>query len=181
VSRRDEIRRLLDEGLPQNEIARRLGITPPTVAYHLRRLGIPAGRSRRRYDWGAVQAYYDAGHSVRECAAHFGFSTATWHEAIRRGAIVARPVAMPIAEVLTGARWRSHVKARLLRAGLKHNRCEICGIEEWLGAPLSMALHHLNGDGQDNRLENLQMLCPNCHSQTENFAGRNAARRRPAA
>ena len=35
-----------------------------------------------------------------------------------------------------------------------------------------MALHHVNGDGSDNRLENLQMLCPNCHSQTENFAGR---------
>ena len=41
-----------------------------------------------------------------------------------------------------------------------------------LGRSLSMALHHVNGDGSDNRLENLQMLCPNCHSQTENFAGR---------
>ena len=64
---------------------------------------------------------------------------------------------------------------RLISAGLLANRCEACGIEEWLGAPLSMALHHVNGDGQDNRLENLQMLCPNCHSQTENFAGRNRA------
>jgi 5-methylcytosine-specific restriction endonuclease McrA len=39
-----------------------------------------------------------------------------------------------------------------------------------------MALHHINGDGRDNRLENLQFLCPNCHSQTENFAGRNVRR-----
>lgn len=53
---------------------------------------------------------------------------------------------------------------------------ETCGLEEWLGRPLSMALHHVNGEDADNRLENLQMLCPNCHSQTENFAGRN---RRP--
>jgi 5-methylcytosine-specific restriction endonuclease McrA len=36
-----------------------------------------------------------------------------------------------------------------------------------------MALHHVNGDNTDNRLENLQVLCPNCHSQTESFSGRN--------
>jgi 5-methylcytosine-specific restriction endonuclease McrA len=40
------------------------------------------------------------------------------------------------------------------------------------GRPLSMALHHVNGDGRDNRLENLQLLCPNCHSQTANFSAR---------
>jgi len=39
-----------------------------------------------------------------------------------------------------------------------------------------MALHHVNGDGRDNRLENLVMLCPNCHSQTENFSGRGRGR-----
>jgi hypothetical protein len=38
---------------------------------------------------------------------------------------------------------------------------------------LSLALHHRNGDGEDNRLENLELLCPNCHSQTDTFAGRN--------
>jgi transposase-like protein len=181
VSRRDEIAQLLRDGLTQKEIARRLGITPPTVAYHVRRLGIPAGRSRRRYDWSAVQAYYDEGHSVRECAEHFGFSTWSWHQAVKDGRIVARSTRMPMEEVLRGRRVRAHVKRRLLSAGLKENRCERCGIEEWLGAPLSMALHHVNGDGQDNRLENLQMLCPNCHAQTENFAGRNRGRRDAAA
>lgn len=173
MSRRDDVARLLREGLTQRQIARELGITPPTVAYHVRRLGIPARASRRRYDWAAVQEYYDAGHSVRECARHFGFSTWSWHHAVKRGDIVARSARLPIEDVLTGERARAHVKRRLLGAGLKENRCERCGLEEWLGAPLSMALHHVNGDGADNRLENLQMLCPNCHSQTENFAGRN--------
>jgi Zn finger protein HypA/HybF involved in hydrogenase expression len=72
------------------------------------------------------------------------------------------------------ARSRTHIKLRLLSAGLKKNRCEECGIEEWLGEPLNMTLHHANGDGEDNRLENLVLLCPNCHSQTPNFARRRA-------
>jgi AraC-like DNA-binding protein len=180
VSRTDDVARLLRAGHTQKEIARVLGVTPPTVAYHVRKLGIPPGHSRRRYDWDEVQRYYDEGHSVRDCAQHFGFSTWSWHQAVKRGRIVARPTMMPIEEVLTGTRVRSHVKWRLLEAGLKENRCEICGITDWLGGPLSMALHHVNGDGQDNRLENLQMLCPNCHSQTENFSGRAKGRREAA-
>jgi len=44
------------------------------------------------------------------------------------------------------------------------------------GEPISLCLHHINGSGRDNRLENLTLLCPNCHAQTENFAGRNRKR-----
>jgi 5-methylcytosine-specific restriction endonuclease McrA len=61
------------------------------------------------------------------------------------------------------------LKRRLIAEGLKQHRCEECGISEWLGRPLSMELHHTNGDPHDNRIENLQLLCPNCHSQTENY------------
>ena len=64
------------------------------------------------------------------------------------------------------------IKKRLLHEGIKEYKCEICGISEWLGKPISLHLHHLNGDHRDNRLENLQILCPNCHSQTDNYAGR---------
>lgn len=67
------------------------------------------------------------------------------------------------------------LKRRLLKEGLKENRCENpeCGITEWLGKPIVLQLHHINGVNNDNRLENLQLLCPNCHSQTDNFAGKN--------
>ena len=90
---------------------------------------------------------------------------------------------MPIEQLLVVGRrtQRGHLKLRLIAEGLKANRCEICGIEDWRGAPLSLALHHINGDGLDNRLENLQLLCGNCHSQTDTFGGRNGHRRhRPA-
>lgn len=84
-----------------------------------------------------------------------------------------RPQAMSIEALLSGRRNRTHVKLRLVKAGLLPDRCAICGIDSWLGRPLSLCLHHVNGIGSDNRLENLALLCPNCHSQTENFAGKN--------
>lgn len=73
---------------------------------------------------------------------------------------------------------RSHLKQRLFEEGIKKNECERCGISAWRGRPLTMALHHVNGWGKDNRLVNLEILCPNCHAQTENFAGRNLGRYR---
>lgn len=67
---------------------------------------------------------------------------------------------------------RTKLKERLFKAGLKERKCECCGITEWQGKPLSFELHHLNGVNNDNRLSNLQVLCPNCHSQTSNFGTR---------
>ena len=95
------MRQLLEEGKGVKEISRLLGISPPTVCYHKRRLGYRMGdRFATRYDWEAIQAYYDQGHSVRECAAHFGFSSASWYDAVNRGVVTARPKAMPLRELL---------------------------------------------------------------------------------
>lgn len=67
----------------------------------------------------------------------------------------------------------SNTKTLVYKLGLKENKCEICGISEWQGKSLVCKLHHINGDSTDNRIENLQILCSNCHSQTENFRNRN--------
>jgi DNA-binding CsgD family transcriptional regulator len=177
---RARVAAFLDDGLRHVEIARRLGISKATVSYHARRLGRAIDeRCARRYDWEAVQRYYDAGHSVRQCIEAFGFSSASWFDAVNRGAVLARPTATPLAELLVADTYRGryNVKLRLLREGVKENRCERCGVSEWCGEPLTLALHHVNGKRHDNRLENLQLLCPNCHSQTGTYAGRNGRAR----
>jgi len=129
---------------------------------------------RCRYDWGAVQAHYDEGRSYRQCMAKFGFTAGSWHKARVRGEITTRPLGMPLEELLLRGGSRNNVKLRLLHAGLIENRCDECGISEWRGKPLSIHIDHVNGIRNDHRLENLRMLCPNCHSQTETYGGRNS-------
>lgn len=66
----------------------------------------------------------------------------------------------------------SKLAKRLVEEGFKEYKCERCGINQWLNNKISLQLHHKDGDRKNNYLNNLQLLCPNCHSQTDNFAGK---------
>lgn len=57
------------------------------------------------------------------------------------------------------------LKKRLIRDGIKEAKCEICKLTEWNGKSIPVELDHKNSDHWDNRLENLQIICPNCHAQ----------------
>ena len=61
---------------------------------------------------------------------------------------------------------------------LRSYRCEQCGLSEWMGMPITLEIHHKDGDSLNNQLDNLQLLCPNCHSTTDNWKGRGSKKGR---
>jgi hypothetical protein len=87
----------------------------------------------------------------------------------------------PLAEILVevSTYHRAHLKRRLLAEGLKQPRCEMCGQGElWRGTRMALILDHANGVWNDNRLENLRILCPNCNATLDTHCGRKNKRER---
>lgn len=72
------------------------------------------------------------------------------------------------------SRTTSHyLRNRILKEGIKPWKCECCNNTTWNEQPIPLELHHINGVHTDNRLENLQLICPNCHQQTDNYCSKN--------
>lgn len=91
----------------------------------------------------------------------------------KRSSIMA---AIPLEEILVENSTYTNMnslKRRLVNAGILKYECKICGISSWNGKKLSLQLDHKNGIHSDNRIENIRLLCPNCHSQTDTYGGKN--------
>jgi len=101
------------------------------------------------------------------------FTGAAWNQGERY-----RPIkeAQPIDEILVENSTfinSNHLKERLFKEGIKELKCECCNNTEWMGQPIALELHHVSGIKDDLRIENLQILCPNCHAFTDNYRGKN--------
>jgi len=68
---------------------------------------------------------------------------------------------------------RRRIKERLLKEGYKQWKCERCNNSSWLKGKIPLELNHINGIHTDNKLENLELLCPNCHAMTDTYRGKN--------
>jgi 5-methylcytosine-specific restriction endonuclease McrA len=83
---------------------------------------------------------------------------------------------IPLSDILEGLhpQYQSNkIRIRLIEEGVKEAKCECCNNTEWLGKPISLEVDHINGNSTDHRLDNLKILCPNCHAQTDTYRGKN--------
>ena len=74
--------------------------------------------------------------------------------------------------------YTAGLKKRLLKNQILENKCYECGLSSWKDKPITLQLDHINGINNDNRIDNLRILCPNCHSQTETYSGKNSSKER---
>jgi hypothetical protein len=85
-------------------------------------------------------------------------------------------ITIPLTEILDGKHpsYQTYkLKNRMLREGILTNICSECGISEWNGKSISLELDHVDGVRTNHKLENLRLLCPNCHSQTDTYRSKN--------
>lgn len=134
-----------------------------SIAEVLRRLGRrPVGGNYKILKLALKEFNLDISH----------FTGQSWNYGARRkgGAKLTK-----LEEVLKeDSRYSTHMlRLRLIKEGLKQYECENCLQDKWLDNPIPLQLHHINGVNTDNRLENINLLCPNCHALTPNFASKN--------
>lgn len=110
--------------------------------------------------------------SFKERIARLGLDTSHWNN--RKKHVKAER--LKLEDILVKDSDYQHgttLKKMLLRHGMLEYRCYTCGIRDWQDKHINLHLDHINGDRQDHRLQNLRLLCPNCHTQTHTYGNKN--------
>ncbi|MEU6606890.1 HNH endonuclease signature motif containing protein [Streptomyces shenzhenensis] len=189
-----------------SEALGRLGVDPRSstrdyIRDRMRRPGIDTSHFEKegtRWTHDILQTAVSASTSVYEVLRHLGLESVGGHHAHisrrikaygidtsrfrvpARGDTRRRRTSEGLLVKRSGATARRMQSSRLKRAMLEQGleeRCSMCGIAPlWLGEPLPLEVDHVDGDWRNNEIQNLRLLCPNCHSTTDNYRGRGARR-----
>lgn len=186
---KDKIIKMLQDGYTYTTICTTLNVAKSTVAYHAKKheLHKTEGVKHTNYDWDQVQLVYDTGLCLKELAITTGISTTAITSAIKTGKlkIDRKRLCSDQKELPNDYIFKSNsttdvgvVKRRIRRDSLIPYVCHVtnCPLSQlviWNGDAITLHLDHVNGIRTDHRLENLRWLCPNCHSQTPTYCGRN--------
>jgi 5-methylcytosine-specific restriction endonuclease McrA len=139
-----------------------------SISEALRRLGlVPAGGNYSTFMRDVKKFGVDISHFTGQ--AHLKGKSCPWTKK------------RPLSEVLvkdSDYTATSCLRKRLVDESYFDHRCYSCDLTEWMGSPIPLELEHVNGDNTDNRIENLTLLCPNCHALTSTYRGKNIGYRR---
>lgn len=150
----DELQRLLDESTGYADVLRKIGLNPKG--------GNPETLKKIICEYNLDETMLDKNRSelYTKCAKD-----------------VIKKTTYSLEDILDG-KYPNYQSARLLQRlvqeGYKEKKCERCGITEWCNRPITFQLHHKDGDHANHKFLNLEVLCPNCHSQTDTYNGRNS-------
>ncbi|MFD5740911.1 HNH endonuclease signature motif containing protein [Streptomyces massasporeus] len=192
-----------------SEALERLGVDPRTstrryVSDRMRKLGVDVSHFERegvRWTRDALERAVAASTNVCGVLRHLGLEVVGGHhthisrkiraygidtshfQAQGRGKPRRRPGSVLVEQPSDSARRiaSSRLKQAMLGQGVEE-RCGLCGVEAlWLGEPLPLEVDHIDSDWRNNRIDNLRLLCPNCHSTTDSYRGRGKGRARERA
>jgi predicted RNA-binding Zn-ribbon protein involved in translation (DUF1610 family) len=132
------------------------------------------------YDVDKLKEAIESSNSMQEACSKLGwhfntFKTRAQKEGLYNPEKGWRTKSKPIPDKkdISEIQSRRGIKNRILKENLISYVCSNCGLNEWNNKPISLHLDHINGKNWDHRIENLRFLCPNCHSQTETYTGKN--------
>jgi hypothetical protein len=163
---RQELQQLIEGHLSIRRTAKAAGVSYTTIRYWLKFWGLKSkGKSRGLKPCYPLPECMNCGNPVRRRPNIYCSSSCQWQ--FKRQKRI---------ENSSG-----NVGVRLLKSYLldqRGSRCEVCGITEWMGKPAPLELDHKDGNSSNNDFDNLRLICPNCHAQTETYKGKNTGRGR---